>query len=146
MKLASEFFWGKTRSFAAFLSHGRKKNTCALGVKPLNSHSKGRRKKMFFLLSVKRGVGGLGQSKKFLSENTLIFLTKGGWSHPIQKGSIRFVGISYQKLGFYIKNWLFLTNFSPKRGGVWAESKKSLSEKTEVVKKRAGGGGSEFVD
>ena len=40
-------------------------------------------KKLFFLLSVKRGEGGLGQSKKSLSENTQIF------SHPIQKGFIR---------------------------------------------------------
>ena len=94
---------------------------------------------MFFLLSVKRGVGGLGQSKKFLSENTLIFLTKGGWSHPIQKGSIRFVGISYQKLGFYIKNWLFLTNFSPKRGGGLCQIKKYLSENTQIFFDQRGG-------
>ena len=38
---------------------------------------KGSRQKKtgFFLLSVKRGGGGLGQSKKSLSENTGIFLT-----------------------------------------------------------------------
>ena len=37
-------------------------------------------KKLFFLLSVKKKRGGesLGQIKKYLSENTQIFLTKGG--------------------------------------------------------------------
>ena len=33
-----------------------------------------------------------------------------------------------------------MTIFRRKGGGVWAESKKSLSEKTEVVKKGGGGG------
>ena len=37
---------------------------------------------------------------------------------------------------------MFLPFFA-ERGGVWAESKKSLTEKTEVVKK-GGGGGSQF--
>ena len=60
---------------------------------------------MFFLLSVKRGVGGLGQSKKFLSGNTRIFFT-----YP--KGFIRLFGIICQKKwGFYIKNGVFLTIF-----------------------------------
>ena len=44
-----------------------------------DGHTYGRHKKnCFFLLSVKRGAGGLGQIKKYLSENTQIFFTKGG--------------------------------------------------------------------
>ena len=41
---------------------------------------------VFFDFLSKGGRGGLGQSKKSLSENTQIFLTKGGRSYPIQKG------------------------------------------------------------
>ena len=47
-------------------------------------------KNCFFLLSVKRGRGGLGQSKKSLSENAQIFLTKGFY---------QIFGIICQKMG-----------------------------------------------
>ena len=52
-----------------------------------NFSPKGRGKKntVFFLLFVKRGAEGLGQSKKSLSENTQIFLTKGGGVSPNPK-------------------------------------------------------------
>ena len=73
----------------------------------------------------------------------------GGGSHPIQKGFIRkteIFGIIYQKRGVLYKKPVFFDHFSPKRGGVWAESKKSLTEKTEVVKKGGGGGGAQFFD
>ena len=102
------------------------------------------------------GGGGLGEYKKSLSENTKTFLTRGGGSYPIQKG---FFGIIYQKRGFFIKKiGIFFTkgggsrpiqkilirkysDFFLLRGGGLAQSKKSLSEKTEVVKKGGGGGG-----
>ena len=54
-----------------------------------------------------KGAGGLGQIKKYLSENNQIFFDQRGGSHPIQKGFIRFFGIICQKMGvLYIKkNW-----------------------------------------
>ena len=53
----------------------------------------------FFDFLSKGGRGGLGQSKKSLSENTQIFLTKeGGGSHPIQKGFIRKTEIFWHNL------------------------------------------------
>ena len=63
----------------------------------------------FFYFLSKGGRGGLGQSKKSLSENTQIFLTKGGGgSHPIQKSFIRKTEIFWHNLpkkgGFYKKN------------------------------------------
>ncbi len=70
-------------------------------------------KKYCFFYFRSKGGGGLGQFKKSLSENTQIFLTKGGGSHPIQKGFIRFFGIICQKNGGLIL-------------------KKSLSEKTGI--------------
>ena len=39
---------------------------------------KGRRRKKLFFYFRSKGGGGLGQTKKSLSENTQIFLTKGG--------------------------------------------------------------------
>ena len=74
---------------------------------------RGGAKKIFFLLSVKRG--GLGQSKKSLSENTQIFCDH-----------------------FGLKTEFFLPFFSFRGVGL-AQSKKSLSEKTDVVKKGGGG-------
>ena len=65
--------------------------------------SKGRGQKkilVFFDFLSKGGRGGLGQSKKSLSENTQIFLTKGGGSHPIQKGFIRKTEIFWHRLGW----------------------------------------------
>ena len=72
---------------------------------PKGSH----KKTVFFYFRSKGGRGDLGQSKKSLSENTQIFLTKGeGGSHPIQKGFIRFfghnlpkMGVSYEKTGSF---------------------------------------------
>ena len=73
------------------------------------------------------GGWGLTQSKRVLSEK------------------LRFFGIIYQKKGGFIrKTGIFLT-ISGKKGGGLGQSKKSLSEKTEVVKK-GGGGGSQFFD
>ena len=89
----------------------------------------------FFYFRSKGGRGGLGQSKKSLSENTQIFLTKGGGSHPIQKGFIRKTEIFWHNLpkkgGFIKKTGIFLT-ISAKRGVGLGQSKKSLSEKTGI--------------
>ena len=50
-----------------------------------------------------KGGGGLGQSKKSLSENTQIFLTKGveglTQSKRVLSEKLRFFGIIYQKRG-----------------------------------------------
>ena len=82
------------------------------------SVNEGRQKNCFFLLLVKKGGGGLGQSKKPLSENTQIFLTKEGGSHLIQKRFIRFFGTICQKWGFHIKKLavFFFTIFGRKGG------------------------------
>ena len=86
-----------------------------------NFSPKGRGKKntVFFYFLSKGGRGGLGQSKKSLSENTQIFLTKGGGSHPIQKGFIRKTEIFWHNLpkkgGFIKKTGIFLT-ISAKNG------------------------------
>ena len=56
----------------------------------------------FFYFLSKGGRGGLGQSKKSLSENTQIFLTKGGGltqSKRVLSEKLRFFGIIYQKRG-----------------------------------------------
>ena len=89
----------------------------------VNQHIKGRGQKkilVFFDFLSKGGRGGLGQSKKSLSENTQIFLTKGGGSHPIQKGFIRKTEIFWHNLpkkgGFIKKTGIFFT-ISAKRGG-----------------------------
>ena len=67
------------------------------------SNTKGRHKKtVFFYFRSQGGRGGLGQSKKFLSENTQIFLTKGGGltqSKRVLSEKLRFFGIIYQKRG-----------------------------------------------
>ena len=57
------------------------------------------------------------------------------WHNLPKKGGL------YKKLAFFY----FFDHFLPKRGGVQAKAKKSLSEKTEGVKKGAGGG-SQFFD
>ena len=100
-------------------------------------------KNWFFLLSVKRGGGALANPNYPYQK-----IPKGGESHPIQKGFIRFFGIICQKMGvlYKKKTGSFLTIFRRKGGGGLAQSKKSLSEKTEVVKKGGGGGGSQFFD
>ena len=46
--------------------------------KQVNGAIRGSIENCFFLLSVKKKGGGLGQSKTSLSENTQIFLTKRG--------------------------------------------------------------------
>ena len=87
---------------------------------------------VFFDFLSKGGRGGLGQSKKSLSENTQIFLTKGGGSHPIQKGFIRKTEIFWHNLpkkgGFIKKTGIFLT-ISAKRGGVSANPKNPYQKK-----------------
>ena len=121
----------------------------------------------FFWLSVKRGAGGSRPIQKILIRKYSDFFDQGGGSHPIQKGFIRKTEIFWHNLpkkgGFIKKTGIFLT-ISAKRGGVSAnpknpyqkklvffwlfrrkggglgQSKKSLSEKTEVVKKGGGGG------
>ena len=64
----------------------------------------------------------------------------GGRSRPIQKILIRKYSDFF--LPFLTKNWVFLTIFFIKGGGVLP--RKSLSGKTEVVKK-GGGGASVFL-
>jgi len=121
---------------------------------------------VFFYFLSKGGRGGLGQSKKSLSENTQIFLTKGGGSHPIQKGFIRKTEIFWhnlpkkggfiKKTGIFLnisvkrggsrpihkilirKNWYFFDYFAEK-GGVWAESKNPYQKKLRWSKKGEGG-------
>ena len=62
-----------------------------------------------------------------ISITKIIWLGDKLGSHPIQKDFIR-------------KTEIFWHNLPKKKGGgVWAKSKKSLSEKTEVVKKGGGG-------
>ena len=85
------------------------------------------------------------------------FGQKEGGFRPIQKILIRKYSDFFDQRGLYQIFWhslpknggfiikkncpFFFYYFSPKRGrGVWAESKKSLSEKTEVVKKGGEGG------
>ena len=74
----------------------------------------GVKKHLFLLLSVKRGGGGLGKSKKSLSENTQICLP------------------------FLTKNWGLLPFFSL-RVGCCPIEKILIRKKTEVVKKGGGG-------
>ena len=64
----------------------------------------GVKKQLFFLLSVKRGGGGvLGQSKKSLSENTQIFFDLGG--------------VLPNPKGFYQKKTEIFWHNLPKKGG-----------------------------
>ena len=76
-------------------------------------------KKLFFLLSVKRGEGVCRPNQKiFIRKYSDFFDQRGGGSHPIQKGFIRFFGIICQKMGvLYKKNGSFLTIFRRKGGG-----------------------------
>ena len=92
-------------------------------------------KNCFFYYRSKRG-GGLGQLKKSLSENIQIF-----FDHFDQKLSL--FTIFDQKLSFFFtifdQKLSFFTIFFMKGGWGLTQSTKSLSEKTEVVKKREGG-------
>ena len=64
---------------------------------------KGSHKKLFFFtFGQKGGGGGLGQSKKSLSENTQIFLTKGGGVSPNPKGFYQIFWHNLPKNGGFI--------------------------------------------
>ena len=57
---------------------------------------------VFFDFLSKGGRGGLGQSKKSLSENTQIFLTKGGGVSPNPKGFYQIFWHNLPKNGGFI--------------------------------------------
>ena len=85
-------------------------------------YTKGSRQKktVFFYFLSKGGRGGLGQSKKSLSENTQIFFDQGGGSHPIQKGFIRKTEIFWHNLpkkGAFIKKKLVFFDYFGEKGG-----------------------------
>ena len=77
-------------------------------------------KLVFFYFRSKGGRGGLGQSKKKLSENTQIFLTKGGGVSPNPKGFYQIFWHNLpKKMGvLYKKLVVFLTIFCRKGGGL----------------------------
>ena len=93
----------------------------------------------------KGGRGVSAKAKKSYQKILGFFLTKGGGVSPNPKG---FYQIFWHNLlkkrgeGLYKKLVVFLPFFA-ERGGGLGRVKKSLSEKTEVVKK-GGGGGSQF--
>ena len=90
----------------------------------------------------KGGRGGLGQSKKSLSENTQIFLTKGGGltqSKRVLSEKLRFFGIIYQKRGVFIKKTGIFFDYFAEKGGGLGQSKKSLSENTQIFFDQGGG-------
>ena len=71
---------------------------CLLYVEQTLNMTKGRHKKNCFFHFWSKGGGGLGQSKKYLSENTQIFFDQKGGSHLIQKGFIRKTEIFWHDL------------------------------------------------
>ena len=98
---------------------------------PLGEGSK--KKYWFFLTFCQKGGGGVSANPKNPYQKILrFFLTKGGGSHPIQKGFIRKTEIFWHNLpkkGGFIKKMGFFLTILPKRGGVSANPKNPYQKK-----------------